>query len=166
MKTNLRGLRLGRCHMHRVSLYVLIWGCVVFFAPGAFAQDAGCWATVDNWQPCSGPNGCRGLKDESFCFQGCTYGFCYNNGGSGECCGTIYYSAEIYPGDGECRGDICGEVRVHDAPQTSGASRLPALDWATHPRIRPVSRLLLIPDRCRHGYVALPSDAIFPIGGM
>ena len=52
---------------------------------------------------CNGENGCENIFYESICagfFDNCFK--CQNQAGSGECCGTIYYSASTGPAWGRC----------------------------------------------------------------
>lgn len=152
--------------------------CTLFFsallmlaAPRANAQveGPGCYLTLDNWKICTGSGGCRDDYDNSQCFLGCTHGFCTNQGGSGLCCGHLYYSAEIYPdGDNDlCKGDICGFIRVHFAGAKERDNSLvrPRFQRAelTAPVHYWIQRLIYVPDRCAHTY-GLAMSRPLPVG--
>jgi hypothetical protein len=153
---------------------VIFFASLVFFAffpPQATAQGE-CWATLD-WPPrdCSGPNQCTGSYVTSTCLQGCVRGQCYDDGGSGECCGHLYYTAVIYQeGPQDCGGGICGDARVrishlHPVLRPNSIELAHRLDLTNpggtnYPIVYRPARLLLVPDRCSHVYGAVLQETL------
>lgn len=142
----------------------------------ATAQDL-CWAIDSFEHPCTGSGGCNDSYLYSYCIDGCARGICENHGGSGLCCGHLYYSAVIYvEGEQNCGGQICGDAPVrgsdlrpsseHNALQALARDRLPGSDWKKHPHFawyRP-SRLVLVPDSCAHTYGVVIQSLPSPVG--
>src|SRR5690242_6574639 len=77
------------------------------------ASQAGCYSYLE-YGPyaCVGPNGCYDSYYRTICAGGCVAGDCYSQGGSGECCGKLYYNATIYPDPWYRCGGSCGELPV------------------------------------------------------
>ena len=82
---------------------------------------AGCYSyEPGNDVPCFGSNGCNDFYQEVFCVFGCVSGTCDSRGGSGLCCGKIYYTPVIYPDGGRCDpGGGCGTGRPHTMQQSA-----------------------------------------------
>jgi hypothetical protein len=142
------------------------------FPQKATAQTGECWTTFD-WPPrsCPGPNGCIDSYVTSSCMQGCVRGQCFDNGGYGDCCGTVYSTAVIYPeGHQDCSGEICGDapVRVshlHPVLTPESIELAHRLDLTSpsgniYPIVYRPARLLLVPNRCSHGYGAMLQEAL------
>lgn len=137
-----------------------LWVAFFILTPN---MNASCVGYIDRHVICAG--GCS--VDTTSCFFGCVSGTCINQGGSGLCCKTVYYSAAIYP-DGhpvDCGG--CGLLRTHSAGSVSlapsshfhtkvafwsgGPSGLIELREGSSFRIE---RQALVPNRCAHRYIA------------
>lgn len=95
----------------RMFALLLVGLTAALFSPGsASAQCTDCWGILDE-----GPTlctGCHSYYELEFCTRGCVCGNCVSHGGSGLCCGHIYYSPVIYPLGEDCGGE-CGLARVH-----------------------------------------------------
>lgn len=95
----------------RLGLTLLLILLSLLFIPSI--ASAACW---DYWDlgsvMCTGQGGCQGEHEVVTCTFGCVSGDCFNHGGSGLCCGKIYYSAAIYPDGGDCSGR-CPEIRAY-----------------------------------------------------
>lgn len=125
--------------------------------------NAGCWDyEVVGEQKCTGSGGCEGVYLQQVCTFGCVSGECFNNGGSGECCGHIYYSPVIYGDGGDCSDEGCNLV-ARRSPE--GAALAPAPISKAPPLAEHFPRLLLIPDRCAHTYAIIVQENP-RIGGM
>jgi hypothetical protein len=100
----------------RVFAFLLVGLGALFNAGSASAQCTSCWGILDE-----GPTrctGCNAYYDLEFCTRGCQCGNCLSHGGSGLCCGHIYYSPVIYPLPDDCGGE-CGLARVHPRTHVS-----------------------------------------------
>jgi hypothetical protein len=128
------------------------------------AQAQGsCWGYLQ-----IGPFQCQSLDGQcsseyytTRCNLGCLSGECYNQGGSGECCGQLYYSAIIYP-DGDPHGcDNDCEVIIGLRPNGSSASKYVVasnpskLSERTLESGYPTIRLTYVPDTCRGTYAVI-----------
>jgi hypothetical protein len=133
---------------------------LMIFAPAR--SEALCWSYFPHTSPCTGTGGCSSHYSWSSCFDGCVSGTCNNSGGSGECCGHLYYTAVIYQDDGDCHGGACGEVRVH---VSKNVPKRPALEsQGVYYRL---PGLRYIPDRCAHTYaVMIDESSRTHIGGL
>lgn len=156
------------CHATFVSLIFL---CVLGVCCHANAEP--CWQYGTRYAVC-GP-GCGPLETTS-CGWGCISGECYSDGGSGTCCGKMYYSAVIYPDGGTC-GE-CGNIRSHRFKHSAQHQLLggdsPAIWWATsrglvwltnnisfHP-----ARQAFVLNKCAHAYgVLIEKDYPVVVGG-
>jgi hypothetical protein len=78
----------------------------------AYTCDSPCGGYLDpGGRSCNGDPTCQ--EYPTYCTSsGCICGQCVSHGGSGDCCGLIYYSAVVYPGSGACPGD-CGYATTH-----------------------------------------------------
>ena len=92
----------------RISQAAFIVTCLSFLIICNYAQANICWDYGTRYAFC-GP-GCQAEQTTS-CGFGCISGECNSHGGSGECCGRIYYSAVIYPDGDRCAN--CGTARSH-----------------------------------------------------
>jgi len=122
-------------------------------------------------EKCSGSNGCMGAYEFLYCSWGCAAGTCVAHGGSGLCCGTIYYSPEIYPNGTRCTD--CGEIRIHASkPPTSRFSA--ELRQGYSPGLIKISdnlsykepRIVYVLDRCNHTYGVVEEDGAFVEGNI
>ena len=103
---------------------------------------------------------CQGDFDFPECTIGYVSGLCDFDGGSGECCGHIYYSAVIYPdGDNDHRQQG-GQLRLHQAPASAANKTVHSSEaWrgqmlgrmvlATNVSYRE-PRMVFVPDRCAY----------------
>lgn len=138
--------------------------------------QAQCTGTTEVTRQCSGQN-CQSSYTTTICWWGCLSGQCYAQAGSGLCCGTVYYSASIYPTGIGCDPQHCGFTRVHppkssalhsphDVAELRRGELLNQIKLTSTLAYRPPS-LIFLPDRCRHSYGLVVKDgAIVPIGGM
>ena len=125
--------------------------------------SAGCWDYYGGTlQHCTGTNGCKDIYFVYYCGPGCVSGECFNNGGGGLCCGHQYQSAVIYGDGGECDPDMCGPHAFGGLKKTSASSV--EKPQSQSPPAERYSRLLLVPDRCAHGYGVIVQSP--RIGGM
>ena len=95
---------------------------------------------------------------------GCVSGECDGNGGSGECCGKMYYSAVIYPDGDFC--EWCGNARHHGsrlAKNEVHVDAFPAIWWDTSRGLvklskdvsyRPAKQAFVL-NKCSHSYAVL-----------
>jgi hypothetical protein len=124
------------------------------------AQGVSCWGYVDNFGTCSDNAGCQGEYDRTECVLGCVHGVCNNNGGSGECCGTIYYTA-VLVSDGDstsCQGSLCGDSPVRRAALRE--KRRGRFKDIAQPKLTPEDfflayrppRILFLPSNCSQKY--------------
>ena len=159
----------------RTNWAVLVFlTCFGFLTICSYAKAAICWDYGTRYAHC-GP-GCEAQETTS-CGFGCISGECVSNGGSGECCGELYYSAVIYP-DGEKCGE-CGEIRTHKSLQSSenvirlGGSPSP---WWGAPRgliklsenvsYRPPRQAFVL-NQCAHAYgVLVLKDSPLVVGDL
>jgi len=90
-------------------------------AAGEGECPGGCWTYDDFGQiQCFG---CDEYRELIFCMGGgCVCGTCEEEGGSGLCCGKIYYTPTIYPEPGDCGecGNSPSHARTHANRQSSG----------------------------------------------
>jgi len=121
-------------------------------------------------------NGCNGEYTKTYCSFGCVHGTCESNGGSGLCCGHIYYNAQIQPdGSGGDCGE-CGNTRYHASALSEREKRHSAELWRAAALGRVdlgggqsyrMPRLILVPDRCVHRYgLLIQEGSLQPSGGM
>src|SRR5258708_1731840 len=93
----------------RMSQTTLLFvSCMSFLIFCSHAKADICWDYGTRYAFCGA--GCEAQETNS-CGFGCISGECNSQGGSGECCGKMYYSAVIYPDGGRC-GE-CGNIRSH-----------------------------------------------------
>ncbi len=83
------------------------------------ARASACYAITESPRECGGPGGCEDIYYLENCVAGCTGGTCVDHGGSGECCGMVYYTSVIYedPWEPPCNQGICGDVRIRPIGQ-------------------------------------------------
>jgi len=123
-----------------------------------------CWDYGMRYAHC-GP-GCEAEQTTS-CGFGCISGDCVSDGGSGECCGEMYYSAVIYPDGGRCAN--CPQIRARKSTVSAenevhvGSSR--AIWWDTSRGLIKLSknvsyrppRQAFVLNKCSHAYGVLIS---------
>lgn len=142
--------------MKRTLLFLVILLAMV--ASITSKAHATCSGFITRTEACVG--GC--IVETDSCFFGCIAGTCVNQGGSGLCCKTIYYSAEIY-GDGgffdEC--SWCSEARRTRPKMSMNPSHKPVQFWGGGTAdmaqmgelgsVRPEKQVLAA-NRCSHTY--------------
>jgi hypothetical protein len=142
-----------------VAVFVLFSPCLV---------NAGCVDYIPKTVFCGA--GCEPV-DTTGCFFGCISGTCVSRGGSGECCGHIYYSAVIYQDSGNC-GNECGGTPLRIPERHVSVSSRNNVNMAWSPgfiqigegvRVREYRRSL-VPNHCAHSYMALVETPIQPAG--
>ena len=154
-------------------IMVLVVLGLVASVPRFSAAD--CWRYYDPAPvQCFDANGCASSYVSTLCQIGCISGLCYNHGGSGECCGHLYYYAAGYPdGQDSCTQNGCG----HGLSPVRRAKRSKPRQ-STHPetvargdvhRGGPVPfygprRMLFVPDQCSKSYGVL-MEGDFPLAG-
>jgi len=97
-----------------VAPLLIVFAISVGYSRASAQCDATCVTILDTGCfSCNGQPEC--IECPTYCHQpGCSCGTCISQGGSGDCCGHTYYSAEIYgDGSGNCSGDLCGEAPTH-----------------------------------------------------
>jgi hypothetical protein len=149
---------------------------VLLIVLAAHTALAGCYQLQEAQEICSGAGGCEGNYTAVFCVSGCIAGECFEQAGSGECCGRIYYLASLYPDGGICHGD-CDNARVrvharssHVSSQHSAELRRgysPGLIMLTADLSYKEPQLVYTFDRCNHNYGLLAEDGkVLALGGM
>jgi hypothetical protein len=159
----------------RVGASVLVMLLVVCFSHPAHAS--GCWdINYLSDVNCTGPNGCTGSYPLEYCTFGCVSGTCEDRGGSGLCCGRLYYTPVIYPDGGRCDpGGGCGTGRAHASrPTATSSPHAQQLLQGRSPGVIKVSdnfgyrepTFAYVYDRCRHEYAVLVEEkGAFVAGG-
>ena len=120
---------------------------------------ASCWGYIDRTVSCVG--GC--IAESDTCFFGCISGTCNNQGGSGLCCKTIYYTAVIYPDGDPEECSFCSEARPvagHKEVATTTHTRVQFWGGGTPGLIQlggelaslRIERQVFVPNRCSHSY--------------
>jgi hypothetical protein len=158
-----------------LSFFILL--VMVFAAGSAKAQ---CWG-YSQFTPerCSSP-GCMGSYTPTYCRFGCVSGTCENQGGSGQCCGHLYYTAVIYPdGQDSCHDLGCGENgqfrRVHGKTSRVDSQYSAELRQGYTPGLIMLSarlsykppRLVYAFSRCNHSFRLIIEDGrVSTTGGM
>lgn len=127
-----------------------------------------CWSYMDYGVfLCGGAGGCEGEYPRIYCMLGCISGSCNPDGNSTECCGRRYDYAQGYQwGNADCHGLNCGEKpsRARRQERRSGAYTA-ALN--PKPQFAQLPRILFVPSRCTHEYVAVFEDfTALPEGGL
>lgn len=151
---------------------IMLLACFAFSFCIPKSAQTQCVGTNEITLPCTGQN-CSSSYTTTICWYGCQSGTCVSQGGSGECCGHTYYSAEIYPGE-PCND--CSNARVHPSKLSGVHSShvaelrrgelLNQIELTSTLAYRPPS-LIFVPDRCRHTYgLVVRGGAILPIGGV
>ena len=141
-------------------------GCFLFLANVSHANCVGYSQEFEF--TCVGGGGCQGTYYRVYCTFGCASGTCVNQGGSGECCGKIYYVATIYPDGGwDCNAN-CGDAPVRRShvshPKKSAKALSAALDVIGPVRLTAelsysIPRTAIVPDRCRRTFEVIePSE--------
>ncbi len=154
---------------------MLLLTCFAFSFCIPKSAHSQCVGTMDVTYTCAGEN-CKSSYTSTICYFGCQAGQCIGRGGSGLCCGNIYYSAEIYPTGEGCDPIYCTEARVHPpkssaldnlhVPEVRRGELLDQIELTRTLAYRPPS-LIFVPDRCRHSYgLVVKSGAVVPIGGV
>jgi hypothetical protein len=150
-----------------------IWlGCLCFvLLVLSGALEAGCYTYVEYGPyPCSNGS-CYDSYYRTICGAGCVSGLCYPDGGSGECCGRLYYNATIYPDGTDSCGGPCGYLPTVASLPTTGTQ------IATHVNPRRLvlgpdnayykpARMTLVPDTCRHTYAIVTQPEGEPERGL
>lgn len=138
------------------------------------SANAGCYDySVFGPIQCTGTGGCTGEFYRVRCTWGCISGSCNNQGNSGECCGKIYYSAQIYPDQASCH---CGELptvarrlepssRSEDAFPASRKTRASVI-VASRLMTPRLPRFTFVPDTCAHAYAVVVDDGTASPGGF
>lgn len=156
----------------RLGLTLLLILLSLLFIPSI--ASAACW---DYWDlgsvMCTGQGGCQGEHEVVTCTFGCVSGDCFNHGGSGLCCGKIYYSAAIYPDGGDCSGR-CPEIRAY-APTSSARPKqhdvelrrgyTPGLIVLSDHFSHKPPLVVYVLDHCSHSYGVIEQDAVLVGGG-
>lgn len=147
--------------MSRLSIVMLfIASCVIF----SHKAQAACVDYMDMGSvPCSSPDGtCEGSYEMITCTLGCVSGTCNPGGNSGNCCGTVFSYAQIFPdGQGNCNGYECGGIS-----RLFPRKKQKWLNARTRKKIPPYAdvltykppRLVFIPDSCNHTYSVFLQD--------
>ena len=132
-----------------------------------------CWSYMDDGEfECGGAGGCEGYYFRVYCILGCVSGTCNPDGGSGECCGQIFYYAVGYEWGGlDCHGLNCGESPARRARRQEGRRKVNTATLNGKSGLGPladqVPRILFVPNRCTHEYEVLFEDFAAPSkGGM
>ncbi len=146
--------------MKRLILIAMVVVSVMFFAK---VSRADCVDYSGEMEFNCSSGGCQGSYITVTCTFGCVSGTCTNRGGSGECCGRIYYVATIFPDGGDCTNE-CGGAPVRRS-RRSQSSNLKTARTASLEALGPVRlttdisyvvpRAAVVPDRCRHTYEVL-----------
>lgn len=159
-----------------ILLSLILLTLAILVTSRAAAQGDQCWSYSEEQQfNCVGAGGCRGSYYETYCYVGCLHGWCTNRGGSGECCGRIYYTASG-SSDGTCLGFDCGLARVHtssfrdpkgrDSAEVQHVATTERLGATADPAVGGlrVPRLMFVPDRCAHTYGMIVQEGHAPSG--
>jgi len=157
-----------------MRLWIILIGaiCVASYAHPAMA---GCVGYQEVNAICTGSGGCQDEYTRTLCSWGCASGTCVNQGGSGLCCGRIYYNAQIQPDGTRCNNVNCGLARTRTARLATDASKHNTQLWngarlgtiQVGDRAYRVPRMLFIPDRCAARYgVVLEAGSLSTAGGM
>lgn len=118
---------------------------------------------------CSGAGGCVSSHPSIICGFGCISGTCNSRGSSGECCGNIYYVANISPDGGRgCTQAGCGELRSrnHSSSVPSSPEHRAELLKGYSPGVVLLSerlsykepQIIYALDRCNHNFGFVVSD--------
>jgi hypothetical protein len=159
--------RVGQTMLQFLACIVLLLICN--FASAAICFDYGTRDVV------CGP-GCDIIQTTT-CGFGCISGECYSQGGSGQCCGKMYYSAVIYPDGGKC--SECIGVRSHksglSAENEIQVGEFPAIWWDSSRGLVKLSknisyhppRQTFVLNKCLHIYgVLIERDYPIVVGAL
>jgi hypothetical protein len=148
--------------MRKICSVSALLTCLLLLC-AARAAVASCVGYREVNQLCLAKN-CSDEFTQTLCSWGCVSGLCVNQGGSGLCCGVIYYNAQIQPDGTHVNCGSCGEARVHVSRSSSKASNAEIWRGAVlGVRLNQSSsyrmpHLLIVPDRCAHGYGLVVED--------
>ena len=120
---------------------------------------------------CTGAGGCQGEHEIIRCTFGCISGTCVNQGGSGVCCGKIYYNATIYPDGGDCR-ERCPGIRsfptsaAKPSHQHGPLGYSPGLVMVTERLSYKPPTIVFVLDHCSHSFGVVQQTAALIDRGM
>jgi hypothetical protein len=156
--------------MNAKFIATFIFTAVLLMSVNVFA---GCVDYGTMMRTCSDAHGCQSEYEKTYCTFGCISGTCTAQGGSGLCCGKLYYNASIAGDGGNCNDQCSGfpsdhgylvRTPVTDSISDSEGDGLIVMAADVRQRMPAFS---FVPDHCSHTFgIAIERDFPSLSGGM